>query len=158
MLQCSFSLAAALLLVKMTSALQKSQCCSATSAAQRSQNCSATSVFACGMLQGWGLEGWGLGLLDLLNQDFGSILSVFPRKNSKTQSLLNLLQSGPRKFTKSDFSGLAPIRRVLIQILQHDLRQPTVACFSYRGVHSPYGAIGSPYGCLWGIRSPYGLF
>ena len=50
MLHCSFSLAAAQLLVKMTSALQKNQCCSATSV-----NCSATSVFACGMLQGWGL-------------------------------------------------------------------------------------------------------
>ena len=61
MLHCSFSLAAAQLLVKMTSALQKSECCSATSAAQHSENCSATSVFACGMLQGWGLEGWGLG-------------------------------------------------------------------------------------------------
>ena len=44
MLQCSFSLAAAQLLVKMTSALQKSECCSATSAAQHSENCSATSV------------------------------------------------------------------------------------------------------------------
>ena len=43
----------------------------------------------------------------LLNQDFGRILSVFHRKNSKTQSSLNFLQSGPRKFTKSDFSGLA---------------------------------------------------
>ena len=64
MLHCSFSLPAAQLLVKMTSALQKSQCCSATSAAQHSENCSATSVFACGMLQGWGLEGWGLGLAD----------------------------------------------------------------------------------------------
>ena len=49
-------------LVQMTSALQKSECCSAVSAAQHSKNCSATSVFACGMLQGWGLEGWGLGL------------------------------------------------------------------------------------------------
>ena len=45
---------------------------------------------------------------------FGNILSVFPRKNSKTQSSLNFFQSGPRKFTKSGFSGLAPIRRVLI--------------------------------------------
>ena len=53
--QCSFTLAAAQLLVKMTSALQKSECCSATSAAQLSENCSATSVFACAMLQGWGL-------------------------------------------------------------------------------------------------------
>ena len=65
MLHCSFSLAAAQLLVKMTSALQKSQCCSATFAAQHSKNCSATSVFACDMLQGWGLEGWGLGLADV---------------------------------------------------------------------------------------------
>ena len=52
--------------------------------------------------------------IGLLNRDFGSILSVFPRKNSKTESSLNFLQSGPRKFTKSDFLGLAPIRRVLI--------------------------------------------
>ena len=37
----------------------------------------------------------------------------FPGKNSKTQSSLNFLQSGLRKFTISDFSGLAPIRRVL---------------------------------------------
>ena len=62
--QCSFSFAAAQLLVQMTSALQKSECCSAVSAAQHSENCSATSVLACGMLQGWGLEGWGLGLAD----------------------------------------------------------------------------------------------
>ena len=65
MLQCSFSFAAAQLLGQMTSALQKSQCCSAVSAAQHSENCSATSVFARGMLQGWGLEGWGLGLAEL---------------------------------------------------------------------------------------------
>ena len=49
----------------MMSVLQKSECCSATSAAQHSENCRATSIFACGMLQGWGLEGWGLGLADL---------------------------------------------------------------------------------------------
>ena len=36
--------------------------CSFCSASFR-ENCSATSVFACGMLQGWGLEGWGLGLV-----------------------------------------------------------------------------------------------
>ena len=35
-------------------------------------------------------------------------------ENSKTQSSLNILRSRPRKFTKSDFSGLAPIRWVLI--------------------------------------------
>ena len=55
MLPCIFSFAAAQLLVNMTSALQKSQCCSATSAAQHSENCGAASVFACGMLQGGGL-------------------------------------------------------------------------------------------------------
>ena len=65
MLPYSFSLAAAQFLVKMTSALQKCGCCSATSAAQHSENCSATSVFTCGMLQGWGLEGWGLGLAEM---------------------------------------------------------------------------------------------
>ena len=64
MLQCSFSFAAAQLLVQMTSALQKSRCCSAVSAVQHSENCKPTSVFACGMLQGWGLEGWGLGLAE----------------------------------------------------------------------------------------------
>ena len=36
---------------------------------------------------------------------------------SKTQSSLNFLQSGPRRFTKSDFSELAPIRRVLRIVL-----------------------------------------
>ena len=35
-------------------------------------------------------------------------MSIFFRKNSETQSSLR-----PRKFTKSDFSGLAPIQRVL---------------------------------------------
>ena len=35
-------------------------------------------------------------------------VSIFPRKNSKTQSSLNFLQSGPRQFTKSDFSGIGP--------------------------------------------------
>ena len=36
--------------------------CNATS-----ENCSTTSVFACGVLQGWGLtlvKGWGLGIAD----------------------------------------------------------------------------------------------
>ena len=59
-----FLLVAVQLFVKMTSAWQKSECCSATSAAEVSENCSATSVFACGMLQGWGLKGWGLGLTE----------------------------------------------------------------------------------------------
>ena len=51
-------------LAEMKTALQTSDCCSATSAAQPSENCSATSVFSSGMLQGWGLEEWGLGLAD----------------------------------------------------------------------------------------------
>ena len=76
MLHCTFSLAAAQLLVKRTSALQKSECCSATSAAQPSKNCSATSVFACGMLQGWGLEGWGLGLAEVTFFITKSLLSL----------------------------------------------------------------------------------
>ena len=49
----------------MTCALQNNECCSATSAAQLSQKCSTASVFASGMLLGWGFEGWGLGLADL---------------------------------------------------------------------------------------------
>ena len=53
----------------------------------------------------WPKIGW-------LKQGFGIMLMIFPRANSKTQSSLNSVQSGPRKFTKSDFSGLAPIRRV----------------------------------------------
>ena len=44
MLQWSFSFVAAQLLVKMTSELQKSECCRATSALQLSENCNATSV------------------------------------------------------------------------------------------------------------------
>ena len=43
--------------------------------------------------------------IGLLNRDFGSILSVFPRKKSKTQCSLNFLQSRPRKFSKSEFSA-----------------------------------------------------
>ena len=47
--------------------------------------------------------------IGLLNRSVGSILLLFPSKARKTQSSLHFLQSGPRKFTKSDFSGLAPI-------------------------------------------------
>ena len=43
----------------------------------------------------------------------GAFCQFFLGKNSKTLSSLNFLQSGPQRFTKSDFSGLAPIRRVL---------------------------------------------
>ena len=42
-------------------------------------------------------------------------VSFYQEKTAQnTESSLNFLQSGPRKFTKSDFSGLAPIQRVLI--------------------------------------------
>ena len=61
----------------------ESQCCSATSAAQHSENCSATSVFACGMLQGWGFEGWGLGLADT---SLAVMVSSVPPKKEKHQS------------------------------------------------------------------------
>ena len=33
------------------------------------KDCSTTSVFACDMLQGWGLEGWGLGLAESRDAD-----------------------------------------------------------------------------------------
>ena len=65
----------------MTSALQKSECCSQVepSAAQHSENCSAAFVFACGMLQGWGLEGWGLGLSDLCNPPISVVSNIILR-------------------------------------------------------------------------------
>ena len=56
----SSSLAAAQLLVKLTSALQKSECCSAASAAQHSENCSATSLFRLWHVAGVGFGGVGL--------------------------------------------------------------------------------------------------
>ena len=83
MLQCSSSFVAAQILVKMTSVLQKaeSNCCSATSAAQLSEYCSTTSVFASGMLQGWGLEGWGLGFAEKITSDCNSVCDCFREKN-----------------------------------------------------------------------------
>ena len=45
---------------------------------------------------------------------FRGHLADFPGKQSKTRSSINFVQSGPPKFTKCDFSGLAPIRQVLI--------------------------------------------
>ena len=61
-----------------------------------------------------------IGLLDLC---FGRVLLIFPRKSRKTQSSLNSLQSGPQKFTKSDFSGLAPIRPLpIFKISSHGSR------------------------------------
>ena len=70
MLHCNFSLAAAQLLVKVTSALQKfSKANVAVQLLQRSVPKTATQLpFSVrggdGMLQGWDLEGWGLGLAD----------------------------------------------------------------------------------------------
>ena len=46
----------------------------------------------------------------LLNRVLGKLLSIFPRKKKQNTESLNFLQSGPPKFSKSDFSGLAPIR------------------------------------------------
>ena len=90
MSQCSLSFVAAQLLITTTSALQKSGCCSATSAAQLSENCSATSVFACGMLQGWGLEGWGLVFAEKMSRRHSKISKhFFTAQNSHA----------PRKFT-----------------------------------------------------------
>ena len=62
-LQLSFSFVAAQLLVKMPSALQKSKLlqCNFCSASFRKLECNF--VFAGGMLQWWGLEGWGFGLV-----------------------------------------------------------------------------------------------
>ena len=100
-----FSLAAAQLLVQMTSALQKSQCCSAVSAAQHSENCSAASVFACGMLQGRGLEGWGLGLAEL---------QPVPRKPCKTR--ISVQTSMTQIKHKFEFSSLTRIRKVRVSI------------------------------------------
>ena len=67
------------------------------------------NVSSCGNCLQWG--GGRSNLADpaewpkirLLNRDFGNIFSIFPKESSKTQSSLNFLQSGPRKFTKSDF-------------------------------------------------------
>ena len=55
----------------MTSALQKSECCSAVSAAQLSESYSATSVFRLWHVAGVGLEGWGLGLAESTPHFFG---------------------------------------------------------------------------------------
>ena len=112
---CSFSLVAAQLLVKMTSALQKSQCCSATSAAQHSGNCGATSVFACGMLQEWGLEGWGLGLADWnteLSEFFGPH-RVPGRELSEFLSAYYLCASSQRELTEfaAELSEFAPLKQ-----------------------------------------------
>ena len=57
-----FSVCCCAALGKNSVCIAESECYSATSAAQLSENCSAASVLACGVLQGWGLEGWGSGL------------------------------------------------------------------------------------------------
>ena len=61
--------------------------------------------------------------IGLLNRDFGSMLSVFLWKNSKTQSSLNFFIPDPRTFTKSAFSELAPIRWGLNFVTSHDTPQ-----------------------------------
>ena len=105
-----FSFAAAQLVVQMTSALQQSQCCSAVPAAQHSENCSATSVFACGMLQGWGLEGSGLGLAEILEKSPKSSADKVYRA-SKDQSLKkdwNLIKARP--------TGAKPDKLTLVKL------------------------------------------
>ena len=59
MSQCSFSFVAAQFLVKTTSALHKSECCSTVC-----EVAAQLLLFACGMLQGWGLEEWSSVLAD----------------------------------------------------------------------------------------------
>ena len=44
---------------------------------------------------------------------FGEHFDDISQGKQQTQSALNFYQSGPRKFTKADFSGLVPIQRVL---------------------------------------------
>ena len=109
MLHCSFSLAAEQLLVKTASALQKSKCCSATSAAQHSEICSATSVFACGMLQGWGLEGWGLGLPDkLLSPVFFRWSRGLPQEGVGAKKFGISLETREFKLFGRDVPGFCP--------------------------------------------------
>ena len=133
MLQCSFSLVAAQPLVQMTSALQKSECCSAVSAGQHSKNCSATSAFACGMLQAWGLEGWGLlpeyyrdSRLTLFDADRAgkqwhksptivkTIFDTFRRFSRRTQFLAHLGSRDRKKwsFRKEVFSKMSIFERI----------------------------------------------
>ena len=50
----------------------------------------------------------------LLSRDFEDILSVFPRKKKQNTELTKFSSVRPPTFTKPDFSGLAPIRRVLM--------------------------------------------
>ena len=130
MLQCSFSFAAAQLFVQMTSALQKSECCSAVSAVQHSKNCSATSVFACGMLQGWGLEGWGLGLADeSLHEE-------------------NLPPRGPPKNLREvPFSNLIFITSAPSEVFGGPLGDPLVGNWCWNNLGQSYSKLLN-HGCL----------
>ena len=74
------------------------------------------------------------------NPGFWEHFVIFPRKNSKTQSSLNFLQFGPRKFRKSDFSGLAPIRRVLT--LGNGRNTVSRVLFRRRELTEFYGKLG----------------
>ena len=69
----------------MTSALQKSEDV-AVQFLPLSESCTQLLPFACGMLQGWGLEGWGLGLADdcrrhLCGRHFRDFYDFFYRIN-----------------------------------------------------------------------------
>ena len=72
-------------------------------------------MFAMGPVQ----FSWPRGVAEicLLNRDLGSILSIFPRR--KQQRLTKFLRFRRGRFAKSDFSGLAPIRWLLILYLQN---------------------------------------
>ena len=139
MLQCSFSLAAAQLLVQMTSALQKSQCCSAGSAAQHSKNCSATSVFACGMLQGRGLEGWGFKTLGLAK--------IWALRDFLEEDDLNSERGG---FCESPLVLSGPLNRLnaILSLLQPLDRYRTPSAIG-SAIGRPYLALSRIHAQLW---------
>ena len=67
----------------------------------------------------------------------------FPQEKQQNTKFTKFFQFGPRKFTKSDFSGLAPIQRVLtckstyapsLYIVETRSRErgPKVTCYRYR--------------------------
>ena len=115
MLQCSFSFVAAQLLVQMTSALQTSECCSAVSAAQLPRIAAQLLFFAGGMLQGWGLEGWGFQArktnpnLNFWARIFSGGVGVFHTKGWGPKSSVCPLKPGKSNFfggISRDFAGI----------------------------------------------------
>ena len=84
----------------MTSALQKSECCSATSAAPLSENCSATSVFACVMLLG------GVGFRGVGFRTCWSELFFFSKRSFRVALVRFGSGSGKERFERFRFSVL----------------------------------------------------